>query len=443
MRPTFFIFFVSLVAAMGGLLFGFDIAIINGTIPYIKTYLQMHESGLGFAVGILHIGCIAGTIVTGWLSDRYGRKRPLILAALMFALSAVGTGMAQTYATLVIFRFLAGIAVGAASILSPMYIAEICPAHMRGRMVSLNQLTIVIGILLAYYSNYLLSGADNNWRWMFVSAAGPSLLFFVSMFMVPESPRWLAKKNKDVEALTILSKTGTHEYARQELKNIRESLNVEGPGKVRDLLKPGIGFVVFVGIMLAVFQQFTGVNTIFFYGTEVFAKAGMNINASLFQSVVVGIVNLLATIASLWMVDRFGRKILMQGGSLWMALCLIVISTCFFLDWLQGFHVIAFILLFATGFALTSGPVTWVLISEIFPNHIRGIAMSVATSFLWLACFLLSFTFPILLKYIDAGWTYLIYALICIIAFWFIRKYTVETKGKSLEEIEKMMHVRQ
>jgi len=420
---------------MGGLLFGFDIAVISGTIPFLKVYFKLSESGLGFVAGVLHIGCMVGALFTGYITDKFGRRGPLLASACIFAISSVATGLADSHIMILIARFIAGLAVGAASILSPMYIAEISPAKIRGRMVALNQLTIVLGILMAYYINFLMVHWDNNWRYMFISGAIPSGLFFLLLLFVPESPRWLAVNFKKEKALKVLKKISGEKEAEGELERIMKGSTTDVKLGISALFKPKVRRLVLIGIGLAIFQQFSGINTILFYGTEVFTKAGFSTESSLFQSVLIGLVNLVFTILSLWLVEKLGRKILMLVGSLLMAVFLIAISISFQAKDVNGVLLVVLILGYIATFATSSGPVTWVLISEIFPNKIRGLAMSVATVFLWLACFLLTFTFPVLLKKLNASMTYMIYAVICVITFFFVLFFIRETKGKNLEEI--------
>lgn len=431
-----YIFIISLIVALGGLLFGFDLAIVSGTIPFITKYFTLDASSLGFAVGILNIGCIVGVLFAGWLTDHFGRKKILIVSAIFFTLSAIGTALAESYNVFIMFRFMAGIAVGSASILSPMYIAEICPAKFRGRMVAFNQLTIVIGSLLAYYSSYILSDYSLNWRLMYASAGLPALLFFIGLFFIPESPRWLAKKGLFDKSLSILCKTGNDVYAQNELNSIRKSLTENKSGKVRDLLKPGIKLIMIMGIFIAIFQQFTGANNIYLYAPVIFAKAGLGINAALFQNVIIGLVGLIFTIISIWLIDYVGRKILALVGSISMAVCMTLIAGSFYFNMLEGIHLTVFILMFVASFALSWGPVTWVLISEIFPNYIRGIGMSVAACFLWLSTFMVSFAFPIFVKHLDIPATFMIYAVFNLLAFVYVLKNVPETMGKSLEQLE-------
>jgi SP family arabinose:H+ symporter-like MFS transporter len=436
------VIFISLTAAFGGLLFGFDIAIFSGTIPFIKSYYHLTDAQLGWTGSSLYIGCIIGTLITGYFTDRFGRKLPLILAALIFTVSSVNMGWAATYDMLIVWRIIAGIGVGAASMLSPLYIAEISPSAVRGRMVSINQLAVVIGILLAYTSNYLLAGVDNNWRWMFASGAIPALIFFVCVFLVPESPRWLVSKGMIDKARQILARLGNDREAEQQLHAIQQAHRSEVKGKISDLWKPGVLSLVMLGITIAVFQQISGANAIFFYAPIIFEKAGMDVNDQLFQQILIGSINLIFTLIAMQLVDRVGRKKMMMGGALLMSLWLMLVGICFSMNALGGYTLTLFVLAFIATYATTLAPVTWVLISEIFPTRIRGVAVSVATAALWIACFALAYGFPVLIEAASAAQTFYLFAGVCFVYFFLLWRFAPETKGKTLEEVEHDMIVR-
>jgi SP family arabinose:H+ symporter-like MFS transporter len=383
-----YILLISLIAAFGGLLFGFDIAIFSGTIPFIQPYYDLSDAELGWTGSSLYVGCIGGTLITGYCADRFGRKFPLIIASGIFMLSSVFMGWAGSYSMLILWRIIAGIGVGAASMLSPLYIAEVSPAAIRGRMVSVNQLTVVIGILLAYLSNYLLADTENNWRWMFTSGAIPAVVFFVSVFLVPESPRWLINKKRIDDARLVLRKlNGSEKEVEDEIRSIQTKMSSDVKGKLIDLIRPGITFIVVLGIAMAVFQQISGANAIFFYAPIIFEKAGMNVQDQLFQQIMIGAINLIFTLVAMQLVDRLGRKKLMLAGSSLMALWLLLVGVCYYFNVFEGYILTFFVLAFIATYAATLAPVTWVLISEIFPTRIRGIAVSVATCSLWVACF--------------------------------------------------------
>ncbi|GAA4307830.1 sugar porter family MFS transporter [Compostibacter hankyongensis] len=432
-----YIVLISLVAAFGGLLFGFDIAIFSGTIPFIQPYYHLDDAALGWTGSSLYVGCILGTLITGYAADRFGRKLPLTAAALIFAISCVMMGWSGSYNGLILWRIIAGIGVGAASMLSPLYIAEVSPASIRGRMVAINQLTIVIGILLAYLSNYLLAGYTDNWRWMFSSGAVPATLFFFCVFFVPESPRWLLAKGQAEKSRRILSRIAGAVAAEEEISRINTALHDEVKGKLSDLWQKGIRGIVFLGIVIAVLQQLSGANAVFFYAPVIFEKAGMNVQDQLFQQILIGTTNLVFTLVAMRLIDRWGRKKLMLGGSLGMAVWLLLIGLCYHFHFFEGAGLTTLVMLFIATYATTLAPVTWVLISEIFPTRIRGIAMSVATTMLWVACFALAYGFPVLINRLSPFQAFALFAGICFIYFLFLLKYAPETKGKSLEEIER------
>jgi SP family arabinose:H+ symporter-like MFS transporter len=437
MGKSSYVFLISLIAAFGGLLFGFDIAIFSGTIPFLQPYYQLTDAQLGWTGSSLYVGCIVGTLVTGYLTDRYGRKLPLTLAAGIFMVSSLLMGWSSTYTWLIVWRIMAGIGVGAASMLSPLYIAEVSPAAIRGRMVSVNQLTVVIGILLAYLSNYLLADLENNWRWMFASGAIPAVLFFVCVFLVPESPRWLLSKGRVDEARHVLLRLASSAtVVDAEIKTIQTGVTREVKGKLRDLIQPGIAFIVMLGITMAIFQQISGANAIFFYAPIIFEKAGMNVKDQLFQQIMIGAINLLFTLLAMQLVDKLGRKKLMLAGSALMALWLFLVGLCYALGLFQGYWLTIFVLAFIATYATTLAPVTWVLISEIFPTKVRGIAVSVATCALWTACFALAYGFPVMIASLDAPQTFFIFSGVCLLYFFILLKYIPETKGKTLEQFE-------
>jgi len=438
MAQRSYVFLISSVAAFGGLLFGFDIAIFSGTIPFIQSYYHLSDAQLGWTGSSLYVGCIIGTLLTGPFAERFGRKLPLIIAAGIFMISSIFMGWSSTHSALIVWRIIAGIGVGAASMLSPVYIAEVSPAAIRGRMVSINQLTIVSGILLAYFSNYILADVENNWRWMFASGAVPSLLFFVFVFMVPESPRWLVSKGYIEKAKTILAKISGGD-AVQEVTLIQSRMQREVKGKFSDLLAPGVAFIVLLGITLAVFQQISGANAVFFYAPIIFEKAGMNVKDQLFQQIMIGAINLIFTVVAMMLVDKLGRKKLMLAGSFLMALWLFLVGICFYYSLFDGYLLSFFVLAFIATYAATLAPVTWVLISEIFPTKVRTRAVSIATGMLWVACFSLAYGFPVLIELLDAPQTFFLFSFVCLTYFFILLKFVPETKGKTLEQFEMEM----
>lgn len=523
-----YIWKISLVAAMGGLLFGYDWVVIGGAKPFYEPFFNISGDTpfmRGFAQSSALFGCLFGALISGILTDKYGRKRLLILAGFMFTISAVWTAFSNNFTTFIIARVIGGLGIGLASNLSPMYIAEISPAQMRGKFVSINQLTIVIGILMAQVVNLLIAqpvpdadqvrllinpssaeailemdpkidfikeqkkaldvaddealanvkkkfpdltyvpqptaedeieakgDIDNQimsayilptwngitgWRWMFGAETIPALAFFLLMFFIPESPRWLIKYNKQSDAEDILAKVGGPEYAKVEVADIKNTLNSEEIENVRfkDLLEPKLMKVILLGIFLAVLQQWCGINVIFNYAQEVFDEAGFGVNDMFLSIVITGIVNLLATFIAIRTVDRIGRKWLMLLGTGGLCLFYALLGTGYYFN-STGIHMLFLIVISIACYAMTLAPITWVLISEIFPNRIRGAAMSVAVISLWIACTILTLTFPYLLEILGAHGAFWTFGAVCLVGFFVIYKRLPETKGKTLEQIER------
>jgi sugar porter (SP) family MFS transporter len=417
-----YIWVISLVAALGGLLFGWDWVVIGGAKPFFERYFELKDPALvGWANSCALIGCLVGSLIAGALSDKFGRKRLLIVAALLFAVTSLGNGLASTFALFVAWRILGGVAIGLASSLSPMYIAEVAPAQMRGKLVAINQLTIVIGILAAQFLNWYLvrdlpQGATDEfirtswfgqkgWRWMFALTAAPSLLFFLSMFLVPESPRWLAKNGKPDRARGVLARVGGDAYGEAALADIKSTLASEEIRHVRftDLLQPKMRRVLVLGVILAVFQQWCGINVIFNYAEEIFRTAGYDISAVLKNIAWTGSVNLLFTFVALGSVDRGGRRPLMLLGAGGLAVIYLAMGACY-IGGVKGLPMLLLVLAAIGCYAMSLAPVTWVVISEIFPNRIRGAAMAVAVTSLWIACFVLTYSFPILNRQMSPVW---------------------------------------
>jgi sugar porter (SP) family MFS transporter len=450
-----YVWTISLVAALGGLLFGWDWVVIGGAKPFFQRFFQLTtEAQIGWANSCALIGCLVGALIAGALSDRFGRKRLLVVAALLFAVTSLGNALAGSFTIFIAWRILGGVAIGLASNLSPMYIAEIAPAQIRGKLVAINQLTIVIGILLAQYINWFLvrklpPGATDEfirnswfgqqgWRWMFGLTAAPSLLFFLGMLLVPESPRWLAKNGNPERARSILGRIGGKSYADEALADIESTLTSEEVQHVRfsDLLEPKMRKVLLLGVVLAVFQQWCGINVIFNYAEEIFRAAGYDISMVLKNIAWTGSVNLAFTFVALGTVDRGGRRPLMLVGAAGLAAIYLVMGFCYSRG-VQGLPMLLLVLSAIGCYSMSLAPVTWVVISEIFPNRIRGAAMAVAVSSLWIACFILTYTFPILNKKLGSAGTFWLYAAICIAGFVYIKLKLPETKGKSLEQIER------
>lgn len=449
---------ICIVSAMGGLLFGYDYVVIGGAKPFYEPFFGItnHAFLQGWAMSCALMGCLAGAVISGWLSDRLGRKKLLILSAGLFVAASLGTGGAGSFNIFVIFRILGGIGIGLASNLSPMYIAEITPANVRGRFVSINQLTIVIGILAAQLINWRIArpvptgattsdilaswNGQTGWRWMFYACTVPAGLFFILMWFVPESPRWLAQKpDNHSKSRKILAKIGGDEYAISEFDSIVNTLEESNrKTDIRFLKQPGISKLLVLGIVLAVFQQWCGINVIFNYAQEIFAKAGYSVSDILFNIVITGCVNLIFTFIGMFTVDKLGRKALMLLGAGGLAGIYAILGTMYFLQ-IQGLPLLIMVVAVIACYAMSLAPVTWVILSEIFPNHMRGTGMSIATFSLWAACFVLTYTFPLLNKLLNASGTFWLYGIICLLGFLFILKRLPETKGKSLEEIEHEM----
>ena len=452
---SIYILGISMVSAMGGLLFGYDWVVIGGAKPFYERFFEITTSAnlQAWAMSSALIGCVIGAVVSGVVSDRFGRKWPLLLSAFLFTVASLGTGMAAGYVTFIIFRIIGGIGIGLASALSPMYIAEVAPSSMRGKFVSLNQMTIVIGIVAAQVFNLIIAdkvpeGATDafiqtswngqiGWRWMFYACAVPSVAFFLLTFFLPESPRWLIKVGKADKAFPTLKKIGGELYAHEEMANIQLTLNdVSEKVDFKELVKPKFRKVLIIGIVLAVFQQWCGINTVFNYAEEIFSAAGYGVSDTLFNIVITGGVNLVCTLLAMFIVDNWGRKKLMVFGSIGLSVNLILLGLAYFLR-VKGIAVLVLVVVAIGIYAMSLAPVVWVILSEIFPNRIRGAAMALATFALWIACFVLTFTFPLLNKGLGAAGTFWVYAGICLLGFGFIMLKLPETKGKSLEEIEK------
>ncbi len=457
---------ITIVATLGGLLFGYDTAVISGTVHSLKINFidprglneMAANSLLGFTVSSALVGCIIGGLIGGWMALNLGRRSSMKVAAVLLIISAIGSGFpelliapignnAAAFLTpFIIYRIIGGIGVGLASMLSPMYIAEISPAAKRGNLVSWNQFAIIFGMLVVYFVNWTISKQGNEtwlhefgWRWMFFSETIPGVLFFSLLFFVPESPRWLVMQQKEEKAFAILSKINGKQIADQVLNEIKETVAGVGSSK---LFSYGM-LIVVVGVLLSVFQQFVGINVVLYYAPEIFKNMGSTTDASLLQTIIVGAINLTFTVLAIFTVDRYGRRPLMIIGALGMAVSMIALGFTFYIENI-GIAALLFMLTYVASFAMSWGPVTWVLLSEIFPNRIRGRAMAVAVAAQWISNYLVSWTFPMMDKssslnnVFHHGFAYWIYGGMGLLAAWFMWKYVPETKGKSLEEMEKL-----
>ena len=439
---TAFILKVSVVAAIGGLLFGYDTAVIAGVIGYLKIKFSLSEAMVGWAASSAIWGCIIGAMFGGFISDKIGRKKALLITAVLFFVSAVAASFADSLTTFILARLIGGLGIGAASMLSPLYISEIAPAKIRGTLVSIYQLAIVIGINLIYFVNLKIAGygdeawnVEYGWRYMLASGVLPAFIFFILMFFVPESPRWLTKNNRSDEAFDILKKVNGEETGKEVLQEIKNALTHE-TGTIGELFKPGLRRAMIVGIVLALFSQITGINAIIYYAPEIFKSVGFGAESALLQTVILGLVNTAFTFVAIWLVDKLGRKTLLLWGVAGMTISLLAIGFCYNLNITQGPWLLIFIMLYIASFACSLGPIPWVIISEIFPTKTRGIAMSFATVVLWVGVVLITQLTPLMLGNLGGAVTFWIFMFNAIILFIFTWKVIPETRQKTLEEIE-------
>lgn len=448
---TGYVVTLTFIAALGGLLFGYDTAVISGAIGFLRIHFNLSAAETGWAASSALVGCIVGAGIAGELSDAFGRKKALMLAALLFTVSGIWSAIPATITEFNIARMLGGIGIGMASLLSPLYISEVSPAPIRGKLVSFNQLAIVSGILIVYFANYFIAGLgdeawniDRGWRWMFGSEAFPAALFFLSLFAIPESPRWLVKQNRTDRAEAVLTRIGGTAQAAAELQAIRETIHEEA-GRFADLFRPPLRRAMIIGIILAVLQQITGINVFMYYAPEIFKELGSGTDVALLQTVVIGIFNVTFTLLAIRTVDRLGRKPLLIIGSAGMGISLVGLGIAAAMGSTAAW-VLVFVLGYIACFAMSLGPVVWVVVAEIFPTKIRGRAMAVATLLLWAANYCVSQTFPIinenevLVATFHHGFPFWLYAVFCVVMLVFVHRVVPETKGKTLEEIERFWH---
>ena len=453
-QSNFYLFLIALISAMGGFLFGYDWVVIGGAKPFYEQYFGIAGNPVmqGWAMSSALIGCLFGALSAGKLSDRLGRKPILILAAGLFICTAVGTGAVHSFTFFNVFRLVGGFAIGIASSLSPMYIAEIAPAHLRGRFVSINQLTVVLGILTSQIVNWQIAepvalGATHEmireswngqmgWRWMFWGAAFPAAVFLLLACFIPESPRWLAMKGKREKAWSVLSRIGGNRYAERELQMVEQTSASKSEGGLKLLFSRPFRKVLVLGVIVAVFQQWCGTNVIFNYAQEIFQSAGYSLGDVLFNIVVTGVANVIFTFVAIYTVERLGRRALMLLGAGGLAGIYLVLGTCYFFQ-VSGFFMVVLVVLAIACYAMSLGPITWVLLAEIFPNRVRGVAMATCTFALWVGSFTLTYTFPLLNTALGSYGTFWIYSAICVFGFLFFLRALPETKGKSLETLEK------
>lgn len=424
-----FLYFICSVSAMGGLLFGYDWVVIGGAKPYYELFFQISDNPnmQGLAMTTANIGCLAGAMLAGMFADRFGRKPMLQTAAVMFTVSAIATGLFDDFTAFNLARFLGGIGIGVASALSPMYIAEVSPANIRGRMVSLNQMTIVLGILAAQIVNMLIGsgvseewGREWAWRWMFWAETLPAALFLVMSFFIPESPVYLQMKREK----QLASTSG----ANLSQADMQPTLSA--------LFQSKYARVLILGLVIAVFQQWCGTNVIFNYAQEIFVGAGFDVDGMFINIVITGIANVLFTFVALYTVEKWGRRTLILIGASGLGIIYLILGTCYYLE-IKGILMVALVVAAISCYAMTLGPVTWVLLSEIFPRQVRGVVMATCTFALWVGCCTLTYTFPLMNASLGSYGSFWIYSAICLCAFIFLLKNCPETKGKNLEELEK------
>lgn len=449
-----FIYFTCMVSAMGGLLFGYDWVVIGGAKPFYELFFGISDSASqqGLAMSIALVGCMIGACTSGWLADRIGRKPLLVLSAFIFLLSAILTGAFSTFSGFLVARFFGGIGIGIASGLSPMYIAEIAPAAIRGKLVALNQMTIVLGILAAQVVNWQIAqpipasftpadiaaswNGQMAWRWMFWAVAVPAAAFLVLALFIPESPRWQAMRGKVSAARGILARIGGEDYAESELRAIAAVRGGEQQqGGLRQLFSAPFRGVLLLGIFIAVFQQWCGTNVIFNYAQEIFQSAGYSIGDVLFNIVVTGIANVIFTVVAIFTVDRLGRRRLMLIGAGGLCLVYTALGLCYYLH-VTGFFMVILVVTAIACYAMTLGPCTWVLLAELFPNRVRAVAVASCTFALWVGSSTLTYTFPALNQSLGSYGTFWVYAAVCAVGFIFLSLRLPETKGRSLEQLE-------
>lgn len=451
-NKRFYIIWLAVVVSLGGFLFGYDTAVISGTLAFVRTQFGLAAAMEGWYVSSALVGCIAGVSVAGWLSDKYGRKHILLLAGILFSISAIGCALSGSFSTLISYRLIGGMGVGIASMLSPLYISEISPPGSRGRLVALYQFSIALGILCSYLINARLLHSsqvnildneslqlvfkDEVWRAMLGMEAIPALLFFLLVTTIPKSPRWLVVNGQIEKASKILGRIVGPESAASEIKEIIDTVGAE-KNSLKMLLEPGLKLAVLLGVSLAVLQQFTGIDAVIYYGPKILESAGFELSEALGGQVIIGSINLTFTILAILMIDRFGRKPLLIVGTAGMLISTTAIGFLFVFGLAEGILLLSFILVFIACFAFSLGPVVWVILSEIYPTRIRGRTMSIATLAVWIGTATLGQMIPILLENLGPAITFWIFALFCIPTLYIGARLMPETKGKTLEEIER------
>lgn len=427
------------VAALGGLLFGFDTAVISGAEQSIKQVFELDGFWHGFTNAIALIGTIFGAFFAGSAGDRFGRKKLLIILAVFYAVSALGCAFTNSWHLFLFYRFLGGLGIGASSVLGPAYISEIAPAHLRGRLVATFQFNVVFGILLSFFSNYIINRAItvDAWRWMLGVEAIPAVVFFGLLFLIPESPRWLIRKKRETEGLQVLKAMGSKE-PEQEVKEIIASLDLERAGIDEPLFTKKFRFPIICAVLLATFNQFAGINAIMYYAPRIFEMTGIGQDTALLQSVAVGVTNMLFTILAMFVIDKFGRRTLLIIGSVGMILFLSLTANAFYQQDFTGYSVLIYIVGFIASFAFSQGAVIWVFLSEIFPNSVRAKGQSLGSLTHWLWAAVMTWTFPVVAELSYGGaLAFAFFAFAMVLHLIFVVKFLPETKGKTLEELEK------
>lgn len=440
---------ITFVTAVGGFLFGFDNGAISGSSGFIQQRFDLGPAGLGWVTSSLIVGCLVGVVVAGRISDAIGRKKVLLGTALLFLIGAVMEALAPSSGLLVVARILVGIGIGAETTIAPLFIAEVAPARLRGRLVSFNQLFNTVGNLVIFSISAAISHAnstafniDYGWRWIFAAGVVPAVAFVSLLYLVPESPRWLAKRGRDGQSLAVLTRiTGSARAAADQLDEIRGSLVGERSTRVRDLWVPGLRKALVIGCGVALFQQITGINAIFYYAPAIFKAAGTGGDGAMLSTVLVGVVLVLSTLLSMWLIDKVGRRTLLLVGSTCMTILLAAVGVLFRHPAQHSAVLVALVLAYVAVFAVSFGTVAYVVIAEIFPTHVRGLAASIATFALWGGDFAVSQLFPVLTAHIGSSATFLIFAAVSLVALVFTVTLVPETKGKSLEEVERSMGI--
>lgn len=441
------ILFITLSAALGGLLFGYDTAVISGAIGNLTEYFHLTPIETGWAISSALVGCLIGAFISDYLSNRFGRKTAMIISAVFFMLSSIGTAVPETFTLFVIFRIVGGVGIGIASMVVPMYIAEIAPPKRRGALVGNYQLAIVIGIVVVYFVNYFIAlqgdatwNLNTGWRWMFGSETIPSVLFLIFIFLIPESPRWLFQKGKTSKAIRALEKLNDPADTLLVQTEIENSLTQKDNNQWKNLANPIFKKALFVGIGLSILQQLTGINAILYYAPEIFKSLGNSADVSLMQTSILGVVNLIFTLLAIKLVDRMGRKPLLYIGSIGMTIALAVVGLFIYFNAL-GTLVLPFLLLFMASFSISWGPIVWVLLSEIFPTKIRSLALAISVFIQWVANFIVAQVFPSMVEnvwlktHFNGAFPFYLFSIICLISLLFVWKNVPETKNKSLEQM--------